>query len=464
MKIIFVHGWCVTNTNTYSELPKALTTCAAKHHLDIQISHIDLARYISFHDEVKVDDIAKAMDSALRDLPENKSGIQEFSYITHSTGGPVVREWVDRFYGAHKLKELPLKHLVMLAPANHGSSLAVLGKQRLSRIKSWCQGIEPGQKILDWLSLGSSEQLALNERFIHYDSAANDFFPFVLTGEGIDNKFYDFLNNYLVEPGSDGIVRVAGANMNYCYLELSQTNELLKKNPKIYALKPTSNAIIRRPKVTPIGIFKNYSHSGKKMGIMQSITTRNANDEQIVEQILKCLKVKTQKNYRTRIKELEELSESEQSGIDKYGMLILDIHDDEGNNIERDNFDIFLLGGKNYSPSKLPDGFLQDRQINAKTSNLVYYFNAAKMRNIEDGLFGLRVVVRPDKGFSYYCAGEFHSQGFPVSKILAPNETTYVDITMRRQIDKNVFTLSKPSTKQSDFKGMRPSANTVRSL
>ncbi len=232
MKIFFVHGWSVTSTDTYGELPKALAVCAAKYDLDIQISHIDLARYISFHDEVNVDDIAKAMDSALRDLPENKSDIQEFSCITHSTGGPVVREWIERYYSARKLKELPLKHLVMLAPANHGSSLAVLGKKRLSRIKSWFQGVEPGEKVLDWLSLGSSEQLALNEKFIRYDSAANNFFPFVLTGQGIDRKFYDFLNNYLVESGSDGVVRVAGANMNYRYLKLSQTDELLKKTPK----------------------------------------------------------------------------------------------------------------------------------------------------------------------------------------------------------------------------------------
>ena len=91
------------------------------------------------------------MDSALRHMPGNQSRIQEFSCITHSTGGPVVREWVDRFYGARKLRELPLKHLVMLAPANHGSALAVLGKQRLSRMKSWFQGVEPGQKVLDWL-------------------------------------------------------------------------------------------------------------------------------------------------------------------------------------------------------------------------------------------------------------------------------------------------------------------------
>lgn len=461
MNIIFVHGYSVTNTDTYGELPKALAARAAQYNLDLQISHIDLARYISFHDEIMVDDIAKAMDSALRDMPGNQPDIQEFSCITHSTGGPIVREWVDRFYGARKLKRLPLKHLVMLAPANHGSALAVLGKKRVGRIKSWFQGVEPGQKVLDWLSLGSNEQLALNEQFLRYDYGANNFFPFVLTGQGIDNRSYDFLNSYLVEPGSDGVVRVAGANMNYRYLALSQTDELLRKSPKTYALKPAINTVVRKPKITPIGIFKKYSHSGKKMGIMRSIERRNAKNEPIVDQVLKCLTVKTPNDYQSRAKELSDLSKLEQTGSSRYAMLVLNIHDDAGNNIEQDNFDVFLLAGRSYSRNNLPKGFFKDRQINKKTSNLVYYVNADRMSAIKDGLFGLRIVARPDKGFSYYCAGEFRSEGFPIDQIMAPNETTYVEVTMRRRIDKNVFTLAKASAKQGSFKGTKPSGKTV---
>ncbi|NOQ27162.1 MAG: hypothetical protein GQ564_17515 [Bacteroidales bacterium] len=42
-------------------------------------------------------------------------------------------------------------------------------------------------------------------------------FPFVLTGQGIDEKFYDFINSYLIENESDGVIRMAGANNNYRY-------------------------------------------------------------------------------------------------------------------------------------------------------------------------------------------------------------------------------------------------------
>jgi hypothetical protein len=91
MQLIFVHGWSVTNTDTYGNLPQALSKASGNYGLVLDIRHIFLGRYISFHDEVTMDDIARAMDRALRDLPGNGDDrIAPFSCITHSTGGPAV--------------------------------------------------------------------------------------------------------------------------------------------------------------------------------------------------------------------------------------------------------------------------------------------------------------------------------------------------------------------------------------
>ena len=128
MHLIFVHGWSVTHTDSYGSLPESLSASARQQNLQLDIDHIHLGKYVSFHDEVTLDDIAQALNQALSELPGNAAGIAPFSCITHSTGGPVVRHWVDRYYGPRKLGELPLRHLVMLAPANHGSSLAIPGK------------------------------------------------------------------------------------------------------------------------------------------------------------------------------------------------------------------------------------------------------------------------------------------------------------------------------------------------
>lgn len=92
MRVVFVHGWSVTHTNTYGGLPAALAKRAADHGLTLDIDHLYLAKYVSFADEVTVEDIARGMEHAVQQeiVPRLKSG-ERFACVTHSTGGPVVR-------------------------------------------------------------------------------------------------------------------------------------------------------------------------------------------------------------------------------------------------------------------------------------------------------------------------------------------------------------------------------------
>ncbi len=468
MRLIFVHGWSVTNTSTYGDLPKSLASSAAQRGIQLDITHIHLGKYISFHDEVSLDDIARALNHALTELPGNGPRIAPFSCITHSTGGPVVRHWVEQYYGASKLAELPLKHLVMLAPANHGSSLAALGKKRVGRIKSWFAGVEPGQRVLDWLSLGSQGQWSLNEAYLRYAPAKNKFYPFVLTGQGIDTKFYDFLNGYLVEDGSDGVVRVAGANLNYRYLSLLQTDEPVAPRSKITQLTYTARQPVRRPQKMPLGVFHNFSHSGTKMGIL-AIKAGKPGHEQIVSEVLSCLAVNTARQYETRTAQLEALTAAEQQRkpagkndpISRASMLIFRVHDEQGNILEDDDYDILLLAGPRYKEDQLPKGFFIDRQFNHTSDSLVYYLNADKMVELPEGLWGIRVLARPERGFSYFLNAEFRSAGMAVNKVFSPNETTYIDITLKRQVDQNVFRFSGARKTNESFKDVNPSGKIV---
>ncbi|WP_411991172.1 esterase/lipase family protein [Agarivorans sp. DSG3-1] len=469
MKLIFVHGWSVTNTSTYGELPQSLVAKSASVGLSIDIDHIYLGKYISFHDEVSMDDIARAMEQALKDLPGNQDQIQPFSCITHSTGGPVVRAWVDKYYGSAGLATLPLQHLVMLAPANHGSTLAALGKQRVGRIKSWFAGVEPGQRILDWLCLGSQGQWQLNENGMAYDYANNSFYPFVLSGQGIDSKFYDFLNGYLVESGSDGVVRVAGANMNYRYLALEQSEELINGVAgKAYRLKPSDIEPIRRPAAVPIGVLSEFSHSGTKMGILAN-KANTANHYIVVDQVLACLTVNSAADYSQRSQEMKLLTQSEQAKvpigkkqlIGKYCMLVVRVRDQNGEHIQNEDYDILLLAGKGYKPHQLPEGFFVDKQMNTATHSLVYYIDADKMSQIKDNCFGLQVMARPNKGFSFYCNTQFRSEGLAIDEVCGANQTTYIDITIHREVDKNVFRFDKASNPSGSFKNVKPSGDVI---
>ena len=47
----------------------------------------------------------------------------------------------------------------------------------------------------------------------------------MLTGQSIDRHFYDNLNSYTGEAGSDGVVRVAAANLNFGMLRIEQAGD-----------------------------------------------------------------------------------------------------------------------------------------------------------------------------------------------------------------------------------------------
>jgi len=458
MQVIFVHGWSVTDTGTYAYLPQAIAKQGTNQGLALDIKEIWLGRYISFDDEVSIGDVTRAFEQAMRDeVPGYGTPGHKFSCITHSTGGPVVREWMERYWGADNLSACPLEHLVMLAPANHGSPLAKLGKKRVGRIKAWFQGMEPGERILQWLSLGSEYQIELAERYLDYKPVENGFFPFVLTGQTIDKKFYNFVDKYLVEPGSDGVVRVAGANMNYSMVRLTETNDIIQINKDfddeidIDANKLDVDGGIRRPEPSALGVVANTSHSGRDKGIMGAV--RNAKSKRAqVGAILNCLKVDDAQSYNNQIDALNQMTQKTQGAKPQFVNLVFSIKDDQGDPIN--DYDLFLLGGPKHIPSALTKGFFQDRQQNTESPNhLVYYINHTKI--VQKELTGFRVVARPaqsqerdengnppkDGPLVYYHPVEYRSDGVNLNEVLQPNETLYIEIVLKRRVDKNVFRL-----------------------
>jgi hypothetical protein len=455
MFVIFVHGWSVQSTDTYGDLPGCLPIQGQG--LKIEVANIYLGRYISFIDTVTVDDLARAFDQAWRDEigAKVKAG-ERFACITHSTGGPVVRKWMGLYY-KDKLDKCPLSHLVMLAPANHGSALARLGKGTLSRLKSSFGGVEPGQRILDWLELGSSESWELNESWLDYDCPAHGVYPFVLTGQKIDRGFVDVLNNYTAEAGSDGVVRVAAANMNYSLLRLRQvrgkSGQLDLERVK---LRPSSR--------TAFGVLPGRSHSGDNIGIIRSVTMANAAEHPTVKWVVNCLAVKTLRAYNSVSKDLKaltaatqkaELTETESHWYGKktyttnrYSMVIFKFVDDRGNNLSE--YELFLTAGPKYDENALPEGFSKDRQRNQRNpGQLTYYLNYDVLTDglhnkAMGGKLGFRVNARPEKNtaLAYYVPLNFEGKLANVDKILLPNETLMVEITLLRQVDKTVFRIT----------------------
>ena len=59
--IVFVHGWSATHTNTYGGLPRRIASEARALGFDVTVREVFLGKYISFRDEVRVEDISRAL-------------------------------------------------------------------------------------------------------------------------------------------------------------------------------------------------------------------------------------------------------------------------------------------------------------------------------------------------------------------------------------------------------------------
>lgn len=480
--VVFVHGWSVTNTNTYGGLPARLRNEAKTLGLDLTIKEIFLGRYISFHDEVRVKDISRAFRSAINDELKNvlKDG-SRFACITHSTGGPVIRDWWHRYYdGVKGSGTCPMSHLIMLAPANFGSALAQLGKGRIGRLKSWVGGVEPGQGVLDWLELGSSEGWDLNQAWISSDGSqigAGGIFPFVLTGQSIDRKLYDNLNTYTGESGSDGVVRVAAANLNGARIVLRQETPKKTAGSKDgYEAQQLEIAEFVRAPETAVRVVRRSSHSGKDMGIMRSVSPQagNRSGRDTVGAIFDCLSVQTKSQYTSVVKkhaaETQEVQEEERLEVedrfllpdshfihDRCSMVVFRVTDDQGHAVK--DFDLLLTAGESNDPNLLPRQFFMDRQRNRLNPETITYFvNFDVMHGapeVKDGeklirpagqsakALGFRVTPRPVDGFVHYLPCQIQASKELLETALRPNSTALIDIRLQRVVRKNVFRMSR---------------------
>lgn len=459
MLVVFIHGWSVTNTDTYGDLPRSLAA-AATPDLNIAIAHLHLAKYVSFADPVTVDDLARGMQHAIETEVRSQLGTGEkFACITHSTGGPVARTWVNQFYHEH-LNQCPMSHLIMLAPANHGSALAQLGKGSLARMKFFAEGVEPGVGVLNWLELGSEEGWKLNLDWLNLTPITTGLFQFVLTGQYIDRNFYDNLNSYTGEAGSDGVVRVAAANMNYGLVRLRQDGQTL------------AVAEFRNAEKSAFGILPKAAHSGEKHGIMRSVGVAGAQTPPTVPWILRCLAVNSPMSYQACLADLAELTDATQSAerkesvkgpllirrqfkTSRYCMLVFRVLDDRGQMLT--DYDILLTAGPDYDPNHLPPNFFVDRQRNRlHPGRLTYYVDCDVMSEwmqrpqLQDR-FGIRVAVRPDQGFAHYEPASLEATFSAFADYFEPNQTLMIEVVMHRYVGQGVFRLTDVLTPE-DFR------------
>src|SRR4029077_13141395 len=136
---------------------------------------------------------------------------------------------------------------------------------------------------------------------------------------------------------SDGVVRVAAANMNYGLIRLTQ-----KDDDALEMIRDKQSAR------TAIGVLPGRSHSGGKIGILGSVKPDDDGTHPTVEWTLRCLQVTSPADYNQLVKDLDDLTNATQVAereekvekllvferifkTDRYCMMVFKLCDDREN-------------------------------------------------------------------------------------------------------------------------------------
>ena len=234
--ILMIHGW----SSSYHAFVPLEQWLASQGYTPLQIY---LGNYASMNDNVTFDDLAFGFQRRLADLvgPTQSLTLQPFSLdvIVHSTGGPVVRHWLDYY-----LREVcggdpqrcPIRSIIMLAPANFGSRLAAQGKTALAKIFKGgvANGFQTGKQILTGLELGSPIlwKMANEDLFAgksRYPSVPGKGpFVYIFSGTETYGELKGLVARGANEDGSDGTVRASAASLDSVKITADYTGAIAK--------------------------------------------------------------------------------------------------------------------------------------------------------------------------------------------------------------------------------------------
>jgi hypothetical protein len=273
---LLVHGYSEQFLNAYGTFPEALAATAPELKDQIVLSAFD-----SLDDGVTIDDLARGLEQQISSIENTRAGwnTADAAFFCHSTGALVVRRWIVNRLGNAR-QPLPT-HLVTMAGANHGSSLAQLGRTPLGYVHQdiFKNSATVGARVLTDLDYGSEFLFRLNNDWLDWrygDLAARDgrlknMFVFSMGGDSLGNDKTVRAVWASSERGCDNTVRISGANLNYTILSGFPNQRSLGRKPR------GQEAHL---------IVPGYSHYGPDTGIMASCRTPADPPMQAIRQAL----------------------------------------------------------------------------------------------------------------------------------------------------------------------------------
>lgn len=277
--VAILHGWS-DDSDSFKPLARFLTDNG------YQAVPIWLGDYISMEDDVAIEDVARRMEEVVLQMQADGTLPAAFDLIVHSTGGLVAREWLSTYHGDLAAPS-SVRRLLMLAPANYGSRLARTGKTFLGRLfkGGFKNEFRTGRRMLDALELGSAYQWKLvgqdmlvppeleddGQRIFAHDRVL----PFVIVGS---RGYRDLPRSIVDEPGSDGTVRVAAANLNTYGVTIDLTQPGSEGFARESWIRPWTQRFTER---IPLAVLPDRHHSsvvrpdqsdsGVELGVPESL-------------------------------------------------------------------------------------------------------------------------------------------------------------------------------------------------
>jgi len=488
--IVLIHGYSAESREStaasiasiYGTLPKDLKTTFGGR----SVVEIDLGRYLSLEDGVRVDDISRAFDRALEeDYPHLlKKG---FHTLVHSTGALVARNWIRRF----SPNPSPLDHLVHLAGANFGSGWAHIGRGQMAKWarKIFQGGAERGMQVLEALELGSDWTLDLHLHLLRAGSRMLEDFQViehVIVESQADVEWFAFPIRYAKEDGSDGVVRVSAASLNYQYLKLAPTPDALDlgwrqarsqwdkhverrgSRQGYYEIKQASRPGLDGRKEVPVAIPYACAHSGDSMGIVTGSGPRR----QVLKLIqsafgagraaregmpsAQAFQAETEQTYQKVLtaqapKWWSKWIHEPRAQYDRHAQLIFRVRDQDGRPVP--DFDIFFdsVQGRR-DPSRAMKDLIEDKHVNSSSPHIITFYLRTNAFSADAGAWVDRVhdvdgcflevsAVEPQTREILYLPLRFEFTAEELESWIQADRTTIIDVELLRLPSPEVFKL-----------------------
>lgn len=443
--LLIIHGWS-DDASSFAPLADALAGTGR------DVDNLYLGDYVSLDDDVRIRDLVAGLSRAWqqKNLPNTARSVD---VIVHSTGGLIIRDWMDTEYVSKGLKP-PVHNLVMLAPANFGSPLAHKGRAFYGRVIKGFSSLKPlqtGTHILKALEMASpySWNLAERDRFGDNAMSASGVRTTVIVG----NTGYRGISSLANEAGSDGTVYVATANLNCASVQIHFPEG--DRKPKVTAIRQSrgDTAFLVKQGFDHSSItLKDPQHSGNTEllgNIVEALSITNAAD--FKSWVTRCQQQSdalTARNAGSRDEHKHGFQNTVFRVRDDYGFHVCDYvvefyHDtDSKRDLLAELFNRKVLEKVHaYKDDSALRSFMIDcgelyRIIDQQGEPLRISLSALPDLNIEENMAGYCSFGNDD-------IGKMELDASAVRQFFSPNRTLFIDLTLTRLQKDELFRINK---------------------